>query len=142
ASVVYDAAGAPLGLFYRERRQLVDLESLPDHVPLAFVAVEDRRFFQHEGVDIVRFIAAVRDNVVGGWGGPGGSTITMQLARNLFPQQLPAREKSLRRKFAEIRLARQMEQHFSKQQILELYLNHIYLGSGAYGVEAASRTYF
>ena len=142
ASVVLDADGATLGMFYRERRQVVDLQSLPEHVPLAFVAVEDRRFFQHEGVDLVRFVAAVRDNLVGGWGGPGGSTITMQLARNLFPQQLPAREKSLRRKLAEIRLARQMEEHFSKQQILELYLNHIYLGSGAYGIEAASRTYF
>ncbi len=142
ASVVFDANGATLGLFYRERRQLVDLESLPRHVPLAFVAVEDRRFFQHEGVDLVRFVAAVRDNLFGGWGGPGGSTITMQLARNLFPQQLPAREKSLRRKLAEIRLARQMEQHLSKERILSLYLNHIYLGSGAYGVEAAARTYF
>ena len=66
----------------------------------------------------------------------------MQLARNLFPQQLPPREKSLRRKFSEIRLAREIERRFSKEEILELYLNHIYLGSGAYGVEAAARTYF
>ena len=142
ASVVLDSEGATLGLFYRERRQSVDLSTLPRHVPLAFVAIEDRRFFSHEGVDVVRFVAAVRDNLVGGWGGPGGSTITMQLARNLFPQQLPAREKSLRRKFSEIRLAREIEGRFSKEQILELYLNHIYLGSGAYGVEAAARTYF
>lgn len=142
ASVVFDSEGSTLGLFYRERRQSVDLGSLPRHVPLAFVAVEDRRFFSHEGVDLVRFIAAVRDNVVGGWGGPGGSTITMQLARNLFPQQLPPREKSLRRKFSEIRLAREIERRFSKEEILELYLNHIYLGSGAYGIEAAARTYF
>ncbi|HEX6925848.1 MAG TPA: PBP1A family penicillin-binding protein [Longimicrobiaceae bacterium] len=142
ASVVLDAGGATLGLLYRERRQLVELETLPRHVPLAFVAVEDRRFFEHGGVDVVRFLAAVRDNLFGGWGGPGGSTITMQLARNLFPQQLPIREKSLRRKLAEIRLAREMEKRFSKERILELYLNHIYLGSGAYGVEAAARTYF
>jgi penicillin-binding protein 1A len=142
ASVLYDSEGTMLGMFYRERRQVVEIGTLPAHVPLAFVAVEDRRFFEHEGVDLVRFVAAVRDNVIGGWGGPGGSTITMQLARNLFPQQLPAQEKSLRRKLAEMRLARQMERHFSKQEILELYLNHIYLGSGAYGVEAASRTYF
>jgi hypothetical protein len=66
----------------------------------------------------------------------------MQLARNLFPQQLPMQEKTLRRKLAEMHLARQMEAHFSKQKILELYLNHIYLGSGAYGIEAAARTYF
>lgn len=142
ASILYDAEGGVLGMFYRERRQLVGIETLPEHVRLAFVAVEDRRFYQHDGVDVVRFAAAVRDNLIGGWGGPGASTITMQLARNLFPQQLPPRDKSLRRKLAEMRLALQMEHHFSKDEILELYLNHIYLGSGAYGVEAASRTYF
>jgi penicillin-binding protein 1A len=129
-------------MFYRERRQLIAINTLPRYVPMAFVAIEDRRFFEHEGIDVVRLIAAVRDNVLGGWGGPGGSTITMQLARNLFPQQLPMQEKTLRRKIAEMRLAREMERHFSKQKILELYLNHIYLGSGAYGIEAAARTYF
>jgi penicillin-binding protein 1A len=142
ASVLYDADGGVLGMFYRERRQVVSIGTLPRHVSLAFVAIEDRRFFEHEGVDLVRLAAAVRDNLIGGWGGPGGSTITMQLARNLFPQQLPMQEKSLRRKLAEMRLARQMEKEFSKEKILELYLNHIYLGSGAYGIEAAARTYF
>jgi penicillin-binding protein 1A len=142
ASVVYDARGGVLGMFYRERRQLISIETLPRYVPMAFVSIEDRRFFAHQGVDLVRLMAAVRDNVIGGWGGPGGSTITMQLARNLFPQQLPMREKTLRRKIAEMRLAREMEDHFSKEKILELYLNHIYLGSGAYGIEAAARTYF
>ncbi|MBW3629272.1 MAG: PBP1A family penicillin-binding protein [Gemmatimonadetes bacterium] len=142
ASVVYDGRGRMVGLYYRERRQPVAIRSLPRHVPMAFVAIEDRRFFDHNGIDPVRLVAAVRDNLVGGWGGPGGSTITMQLARNLFPQQLPMNEKTLRRKLAEIRLARQIEDKFTKPQILELYLNHIYLGAGAYGVEAASRTYF
>ena len=142
ASVVYDASGGVIGLYYRERRQPVSIGSLPRHVPMAFIAIEDRRFFAHEGVDLVRLGAAIRDNVLGGWGGPGGSTITMQLARNLFPQQLPMHEKTLRRKLAEMRLARQMEKKFSKREILELYLNHIYLGAGAYGIEAAARTYF
>ncbi|HET8656137.1 MAG TPA: PBP1A family penicillin-binding protein [Longimicrobiaceae bacterium] len=142
ASILYDDRGGVLGMFYRERRQLVPIGTLPRYVPLAFVSIEDRRFFEHEGVDLVRMVAAVRDNLIGGWGGPGGSTITMQLARNLFPEQLPMREKTLRRKLAEMRLARQIEAHFSKRQILQLYLNHIYLGSGAYGVEAAARTYF
>ncbi len=142
ASGVYDSEGNLLGMFYRERRQLIELSSLPPRVYLAFVAIEDRRFFTHDGVDPRRMAAAVRDNIIGGWGGPGGSTITMQLARNLFPQQLPMQEKSLRRKVGEIRLALEMERRFGKAEILQLYLNHIYLGSGAYGIEAASRTYF
>jgi penicillin-binding protein 1A len=142
ASLVLDARGGVLGQFYRERRTLVDIDSLPEHVSMAFVAIEDRRFFEHEGVDPLRMLAAVRDNIIRGWGGPGGSTISMQLARNLFPQQLPANEKSVRRKVAEIKLAMEMERRFSKREILELYLNHIYLGAGAYGVEAAARTYY
>jgi penicillin-binding protein 1A len=142
ASLVLDARGGVLGQFYRERRTLIDIDSLPRHVPMAFVAIEDRRFFEHEGVDPIRMVAAVRDNIIRGWGGPGGSTISMQLARNLFPQQLPANETSVRRKVAEIKLAMEMERKFEKRHILELYLNHIYLGAGAYGIEAAARTYF
>ena len=142
ASLVYDASGGLLGQFYRERRQVITLQELPPYVPLAFVAIEDRRFFEHEGVDPRRLIGAVRDNLLEGFGASGASTITMQLARNLFPQQLPAGEKTLRRKIAEARLAILMERRFSKEKILELYLNHIYLGAGAYGIEAAARTYF
>jgi penicillin-binding protein 1A len=142
ASVVLDARGGQLGSFYRERRTLVSIRTLPRYVPLAFVAIEDARFFHHEGVDPVRVLGAIRDNVIGGFGSTGGSTITMQLARNMFPQQLPPNEKSVRRKLAEVRLALEMERTFSKERILELYINHIYLGAGAYGVEAAARTYF
>jgi penicillin-binding protein 1A len=142
ASVVLDARGAQVGAFYRERRTVVSTKGLPRYVPLAFVAIEDRRFFEHEGVDPVRMVAAVRDNVVRGWGGPGGSTITMQLARNLFPQQLPANQKTLRRKIAEVKLALDIERHYSKQRILEMYVNTVYLGAGAYGIEAAARAYF
>lgn len=142
ASEVYDADGGLLGLFYRERRQLVKLEDLPEHVPLAFVAIEDRRFFEHEGIDLRRLLGAVRDNLFDGFAASGASTISMQLARNLFPEQLPASEKTFRRKIAEARLALAMEQELSKEQILELYMNHIFLGSGAYGIEAASRTFF
>jgi penicillin-binding protein 1A len=140
ATELYDTDGALLGLFFRERRQLVSLDELPAHVPLAFVAIEDRRFFEHEGVDVRRLVGAARDNLLGGYG--GGSTITMQLARNLFPEQLPRGEKTIRRKTAEIRVALEMERGFPKQRILELYLNHVYLGSGAYGIEAASQSYF
>jgi penicillin-binding protein 1A len=141
-SLVLDARGTVIGQFSRERRTLTDLDSLPRHVPMAFVAIEDRRFFEHEGVDPLRLLVAIRDNLIRGWGGPGGSTISMQLARNLFPQQLPRNEKSVRRKVAEIRLAMDMERSFSKGEILKLYLDHIYLGAGAYGIEAAARTYF
>jgi membrane carboxypeptidase/penicillin-binding protein len=142
ASELYDAQGGLLGLFYRERRQLVPLESLPPHVPMAFVAIEDRRFFEHRGVDVRRVLGAVRDNIFGGFGASGASTITMQLARNLFPEQLPRNETTPRRKIAEARLALAMERQLSKEEILELYLNHIFLGAGAYGIEAAARTYF
>ncbi len=142
ASEILDAEGGLLGLFYRERRQLISLTDLPQHVPLAFVAIEDRRFFEHEGVDVQRILGAVRDNLLDGFAASGASTISMQLARNLFPEQLPRGEKTFRRKIAEARLALAMERQLSKQRILELYLNHIFLGSGAYGIEAASRTYF
>ena len=142
ASEVYDSEGGLLGMFYHERRQLISLDGLPPHVPLAFVAVEDRRFFDHEGVDWQRVPGAVMANVRARGAAEGFSTITMQLARNLFPQQLPRNEKTIRRKLGEIKLAMAMERRFSKKRILELYLNHIYLGAGAYGVEAAAQTYF
>jgi len=142
ASQVLDAGGGLLGTFYRERRTVVAIKTLPRYVPLAFVAIEDARFYEHEGVDPLRVLGALRDNVVGGFGATGGSTITMQLARNLFPQQLPAGEKSMRRKIAEAKLALEMERKLSKDRILELYMNHIYLGAGAYGIEAAARAYF
>lgn len=142
ATELYDSRGGLLGLFYRERRQLVSLSDLPPYVPLAFVAIEDRRFFEHEGVDVRRIVGAVRDNLLDGFAASGASTISMQLARNLFPEQLPRGEKTFRRKIAEARLALAMERQLSKEEILELYLNHIFLGSGAYGIEAAARTYF
>ena len=142
ATEIYDSEGGLVGLFYRERRQLISLADLPPHVPLAFVAIEDRRFFEHRGVDIRRILGAVVDNVFNGFGASGASTISMQLARNLFPEQLPRGETSFRRKIAEAKLALEMEREMSKEAILELYMNHIFLGAGAYGVEAAARTFF
>lgn len=148
ATELYDAEGGLLGLFYRERRQLVSLSELPPYVPLAFVAIEDRRFFEHDGVDFRRLVGAVRDNIFDGFAASGASTISMQLARNLFPEQLPARSQTgsvittIRRKIAETRLALAMERELTKDHILELYLNHIFLGAGAYGIQAAARTYF
>jgi len=142
ATILYDNRGEVLGMFYRERRQVISVHDLPRHVTMAFVSIEDRRFYDHEGVDFLRLGGAIRDNIFSGFGASGASTISMQLARNLFPEQLPRGEKTFRRKIAEARLALTMERRFSKDEILQLYLNHIYLGAGAYGLEAAARTYF
>src|SRR5918992_2831164 len=129
---------AEIGL---ERRTLVTLNEIPTFVRDAFRVTEDKRFYSHAGVDWVRVAGAVGAN--GGamrWAG-GFSTITMQLARNVFPERI-SREKTLTRKLKEAKVARGIEERFSKDQILELYLNQIDLGSGSHGVEAASQRYF
>jgi penicillin-binding protein 1A len=145
-SQLLDVRGEPIGTLATVNRRVVPVDSLPPHLLQAYIAIEDRRFYRHGGVDWRRMGGAVRQTAgaVAGSGGrvEGGSTITMQLARNLFPDQLPYQERSLRRKVMEARIARQIERSFTKDKILELYINHIYLGSGAYGVEAAAQTYF
>ncbi|HEV2131524.1 MAG TPA: PBP1A family penicillin-binding protein [Longimicrobiaceae bacterium] len=145
-SELLDVDGEPFGTLATVNRRVVPLDSLPPHLIQAFLAVEDRRFYEHGGVDWRRMGGAMRSTVgaVSGSGGrlEGGSTITMQLARNLFPERLRYTDRTPRRKLMEVRIARQIERAFSKDKILELYLNHIYLGSGAYGVEAAAQSYF
>ncbi|HEV2147207.1 MAG TPA: PBP1A family penicillin-binding protein, partial [Longimicrobiaceae bacterium] len=141
-SELLDVNGEPFATLATVNRRIVPLDSLPEHVPRAFLAVEDRRFFEHSGVDWKRLGGALVSNVKAGGVAEGGSTISMQLARNLFPDHLPYRERSIRRKLMEVRVARQIERAFPKDKILELYLNHIYLGEGAYGVEAAALEYF
>ncbi|MEP4164069.1 PBP1A family penicillin-binding protein [Maricaulis sp.] len=116
----------------------VALESLPEHVPQAFLAIEDQRFYQHTGVDFRGVARALWRNFRAGATVEGGSTITMQLVKNLM--LTPDRE--LRRKIQEMRLARALERQLSKTEILELYLNRIYLGARAYGIEAAAERYF
>ncbi|HEX8692094.1 MAG TPA: PBP1A family penicillin-binding protein [Longimicrobium sp.] len=141
ASQVLDRGGKVVAHLAPERRIVVPLAQVPAHVSGAFLAVEDKRFYRHHGVDYRRVAGAlVRDVQAGSWQ-QGFSTITMQLARNVFPDALP-RDKTLRRKLWEVVLARRIERAFSKDEILELYLNQIYLGSGLYGVEAAARGYF
>ena len=141
ASRVLDRDGRVLAHLSPERRIIIPLERIPAHVAGAFLAVEDRRFFQHQGVDYRRAAGAlVRDLQTMSFQ-QGFSTITMQLARNVFPEHL-TREKTLRRKTWEIVLARDIEREFSKDEILEMYLNQIYLGNGLYGVEAAANGYF
>jgi penicillin-binding protein 1A len=116
----------------------VPLKDLPPYLPKAFVAIEDRRFFNHYGVDPVGLARAVLANVLHRGVAQGGSTITQQLAKNLFLTQ----ERTLTRKLQEVVLALWLEHKYSKAQILELYLNRVYFGAGAYGVEAAAQRYF
>lgn len=141
-SQLLDVNGEPFATLATVNRRIVSIDSLPPHLPQAFVAVEDKRFYDHGGVDFRRLIGAMVSNLRAGGVEEGGSTITQQLARNLFPEWLPYTERSIRRKIMEARVARQIERNFDKPKILELYLNHIYLGNSAYGVEAASRAYF
>lgn len=116
----------------------VGLDTLPDHVPQAFLAIEDQRFYDHDGVDLRGVVRALWVNFRAGRSVQGGSTITMQLVKNLILSP----DRQLRRKIQEMRLARQLEDHLTKTEILELYLNRIYLGARAFGVEAAARRYF
>ncbi len=116
----------------------VRLGDLPPYLPKALIAIEDRRFYYHFGVDPIGIARAVISNVAGSGGMQGGSTLTQQLAKNLFLTQ----ERTISRKFQETILALWLERKYSKDQILELYLNRVYFGSGAYGVEAAARKYF
>ena len=129
---------AELGL---ERRTLVPIEQIPKVLKTAFIITEDKRFYDHSGIDLRGILRAGLTNVLRGGFSQGFSTITMQLARNVFPQQL-TREKTVLRKLREAKIARSIEAKYSKDHILELYLNQIYLGSGAYGVETASQRYF
>ncbi|HET8647655.1 MAG TPA: PBP1A family penicillin-binding protein, partial [Vicinamibacteria bacterium] len=142
APVVYDGAGRPLAELAPMDSERVRLADLPAYVPRAFIAVEDRRFRGHHGVDWMRVPGAVLANVKSRRVEEGFSTITMQLARNVFPDRLPGSERTLKRKLLELRVAQDIERRFHKDEILELYLNNIYFGNGARGVEAASRHYF
>lgn len=127
-----------VGEFFEERRYVVPLDKIPDMVQKAFIAAEDDRFFDHQGVDLQGILRAAIANFRAGRMQQGGSTITQQVAKNL----LLTPERTLFRKIKEVILANRMEKNLNKKQILYLYLNQIYLGQGAYGVEAASRVYF
>lgn len=137
ATIVYDRNGKPAFTFFVEKRIAVPLDRVSQHLVDALIATEDRRFFSHRGVDFVRVAGAWWRNFRAGRILQGASTITQQLARASWP---PAR--SYDRKIREILIAAEIEHRYSKVQILEEYLNTIYLGEGYYGVEAASRGYF
>ncbi len=140
-SKLYAADGSFLAELGLERRTLLTLGEIPVPVRNAFIITEDKRFFSHRGIDWTRVIGAAARNVIARQYAQGFSTITMQLARNLFPETI-TREKTLVRKLKEAKVAREIEGQYSKDRILELYLNQIYLGNGAYGVETAAQQYF
>jgi penicillin-binding protein 1A len=129
---------AEIGL---ERRTVVRYADVPPLVRSAFVVTEDKRFFSHAGIDWWRVPGALLVDIKNRNFAEGFSTITMQLARNIFPERI-SRDKSLVRKLKEAKVARAIEARYPKERILELYFNQIYLGNGAYGIEAASQRYF
>jgi penicillin-binding protein 1A len=135
---VYSVEGDLIGEFGEERRAVVKIDSVPKAMRDAILAAEDERFYQHGGVDYVGVMRAAMSNFVSGGARQGASTITMQVARNFFL----SKEKTLARKFNEMLLAFKIEHSLSKDQILELYVNQIFLGQRAYGFAAASQVYF
>ncbi|HYU53329.1 MAG TPA: PBP1A family penicillin-binding protein, partial [Gemmatimonadaceae bacterium] len=140
ASLVLARDGTLIGEIGKEIRTSVSIKSLPKYLPQAFIAVEDHRFYQHDGVDVVGIAGALKDNIFGER--RGASTITQQLVGNMHPTLIDRTDLSLGRKLREQAAAREMEKHYSKEQILEAYLNQIPFGHGWYGVESAARHYF
>jgi penicillin-binding protein 1A len=137
-SQVYDRNGKKIGEFFRERRTLVPYEKIPKELVQAFLAAEDDQFFQHNGINLQSILRATIANIRAGRSVQGGSTITQQVAKTL----LLTSEKTLTRKVRDMLLALEMEKNLSKQDILYLYLNQIYFGQGAYGIEQAAQTYY
>jgi len=141
ATRVYAADGSRIADLSPERRVVVELTEVPATLSNGFVAVEDRRFWKHDGVDLRGIGRAIVANIKALSVREGFSTITMQLARQIFTDQLPM-EKKFSRKMCEVSLAPKIEDAFTKREILKMYLNQVYLGEGLYGVEEASRAFF
>ena len=135
---VYSAEGTLIGEFGEERRAFVHLNEIPSFVKYAILAAEDNGFYEHSGIEFAGIARAAIANLLTGRRGQGGSTITMQVARNFFLSS----ERTYTRKLYEIAMAYKIERHLTKDQILEVYLNQIYLGQRSYGFAAAARTYF
>lgn len=138
ATKIYDINGNLITQLAIENRTLIHLDQTPKHLVDALIALEDRRFWTHWGIDPEGILRAAIVDLRTGHLTEGASTLTQQLAKNLFL----TRERRFSRKIKEMLLAFQIERHFTKQEILEMYLNQVFFGNGAYGVEAASRTYF
>lgn len=140
-SVIYDREGNKVSEIYSlENREIVSIDTLPKHLTDAFVYTEDKRFREHYGVDPKGIARAIYTDIKTRSAAQGASTITQQLARNAFLTN--PHEKTLTRKFKEMLIAINLERHYTKDQILEMYLNRIYFGHGTYGVQAAAQFYF
>jgi penicillin-binding protein 1A len=143
SSKVLDSDGGLLTTLHEtENRTLVPLSRIPKRVRNAVIAIEDERFFEHEGVDLRAVLRALLTNAKSGTIEEGGSTITQQLVKNLIIAPGAIADKTLERKITEAALSRQLEKRLTKKEILESYLNTVYFGNGAYGVQEAARTYF
>ena len=140
SSQIFARDGSLIGEVGTQIRTSVPLSSLPKYVPQAFIAVEDHRFYQHDGVDMVGIAGAIKDNILGER--RGASTITQLLVGNMHPDIIDRTDLSLGRKLREQAAAREMEKRYSKAQILEAFLNQISFGHGWYGIESAARHYF
>lgn len=141
SSLVLARDGSLVGEIGRQFRTSVALRTMPRYLPHAFIAVEDQRFYQHDGVDLIGVASAIKGKLFGERRG-GASTITQQLVGNMHPDIIDRHDLSLGRKLREQSAAREMEKHYNKDQILEAYLNQVDLGHGWFGVEAAARHYF
>jgi penicillin-binding protein 1A len=137
-SKVFSAEGEQIGAFYTERRTVVSFDRIPSHVVKAFLAAEDAGFYQHQGIDYVGLVRALVKNMRPGAHLQGASTITQQLVKTM----VLGAERSLMRKLRELFLSYRLEKILSKDDILYLYMNQIYFGHGAFGIEEASQTYF
>lgn len=143
SSIIYDSKGEEIDkLYYTEDREIVSIKDIPENTKNAFIAIEDKTFYKHHGLNYKRLFGAVLSKLTGHSEEISGtSTITQQLARNVFLSDIKS-ERTLRRKFREMIYALKIERAYSKDEILEAYLNTIYLGYGCYGIKAAAYTYF
>lgn len=138
STTIVDQEGREITKIFLENREIVTIDQIPQQVQEAFISIEDHRFFQHTGIDFRAIGRALYRDIVSGSKAEGGSTITQQLAKNAFLTH----EKSWLRKTKEVLIAINLERRYSKDEILEMYLNQIYFGHGAHGIEAASKVYF
>lgn len=138
ATKIVNEDGDPVAELYVENRNLVDIKDIPEEVQDAFISVEDSRFYEHHGIDPQGILRAIYTDISSGSKAEGGSTITQQLAKRVFL----SKDKTLLRKTKEAIIAINLERRYSKKQILEMYLNQVYFGQGAYGIQAAAQLYF
>ena len=131
-----------MGRIFIKNRDEKPLSALSSFLPKAVISAEDSRFYSHGGVDFYGILRAITRNLQARRGREGASTLTQQLARNTFTEELPSKDRSIKRKVLEMFVAREVESRLKKDEILELYLNKVFFGSGYYGAEAAAQGYF